>query len=137
MKNKNGWGFSSYIIGSSILLLALLVATFLIIRFYNSLKSINGTSYQDIEETLDSKSLRYIDEYYKKEINSGVIVISTSKLLDNDLIKNSDLIETDNNDRCKGYSLIRKNDEGELTSESFIKCKNYTTEGYQSWRVSR
>ena len=34
MKNKNGWGFSSYIIGSSVLLIALLIATFLIIRLY-------------------------------------------------------------------------------------------------------
>ena len=137
MKNKNGWGFSSYIIGSSILLIALLVATFLIIRLFSSLKSINGTSYEDIEEMLNSKSLKYIEEYYGREINSGVVVVSTSKLLDNDLINSNDLIETDNNDKCKGYSLIRKDVDDELTSESFIKCKKYTTIGYQSWRVSR
>ena len=137
MKNKNGWGFASYIVGSSVLLIALLVATFLIIRLYGNLKSINGTSYSDIENKLNIKSLKYIEEYYKKEITTGVVVVSTDKLLKEELINKEDLIETENDDKCKGYSLIRKNDEDKLTSESFIRCNEYETKGYQSWRISR
>ena len=135
MLNKNGWGYRSYVIGSSILLLALLIATFLIIRFYRALSSINGYTYADIEEKLNTRSLYYINEYYKKEINTGVVVISTSKLLKKDMITKDNLINNENNDKCSGYSLIRKNDDGDLVSESYIKCGEYKTSGYQSWRV--
>ena len=135
MKNKNGWGVASYIIGSSILLIALLIATFLIIRLYSSLRGINGNSYEDIERKLSSASLEYINEDYKKEISTGVVVVSSTKLLAKDYIKAKDLIETDNEDKCIGYSLIRKDENDKLTSESFIKCVNYETNGYQSWRI--
>ena len=40
-----------------------------------------------------------------------------------------------NGETCSGYSLVRNDDEGILYSESYIKCKSYTTEGYQGWRV--
>ena len=135
MLNKNGWGYRSYVIGSSILLLALLIATFLIIRFYRALSNINGYTYADIEEKLNTRSLDYINEYYKKEINTGVVVISTSKLLKKDMITKDNLINNENKDKCSGYSLIRKNDDGDLVSESYIKCGEYKTSGYQSWRV--
>ena len=135
MKNKNGWGFSSYIIGSSILLIALLVATFLVIRLYSSLRGINGNSYEDIERILENASLSYINDYYQKEINTGVVTISSTKLLKKELIKASDLIETENADKCIGYSLIRKNENNELTSNAYIKCSDYETKGFQGWRI--
>ena len=138
MLNKNGWGFRSYIIGSSVLLIALLVATFLIIRLYSNLASIATPTYtyQDIENKLNDSSIDYINEYYKRDITTGVVVVSTKKLLNKEIIIEKDLIDTDNNDKCKGYSLIRKNENDELTSESFIKCDSYQTDGYQSWRLT-
>ena len=135
MKNKNGWGFSSYIIGSSVLLLALLIATFLIIRFYSSLVGTNGTTYAEIESKLSDKALLYINEYYQKEITTGVVTVSSTKLLKNELLNAKDLIETENADKCIGYSLIRKNEEEQLISDSYIKCSEYETPGYQSWRI--
>jgi hypothetical protein len=140
MLNKNGWGFRSFIIGGSILLIALLVATFFIIRLYRSLPNLTGfivdpVDYQTIEETLDSASLNYINDYYNEEITTGVIVVSTDNLLKYNIINNSDLIQTTNNDLCSGYSLISKED-GKLISKSYISCDNYTSDGYQSWRVA-
>jgi len=141
MLNKNGWGFREFIIAGAVLFIALLTTTFFVIRLYSELPNLSSTmaesiSYQDIENNLNDSSIIYINEYYKQEITTGVIVVSTDNLLKYEIINNKDLKETSNNDLCSGYSLIRK-EKGELTSESFIKCKNYVTEGYQSWRVNK
>ena len=141
MLNKNGWGYREFLFAGAVLFIALLVTTFFVIRLYKGLPDLSSfltepLSYQDIEENLDYKSLEYINGYYKQDITTGVIVVSTDNLLKYDIIKKKDLKDTDNNDLCKGYSLIRK-EKGELISKSYIKCDNYVTEGYQSWRVSK
>lgn len=140
MLNKHGWGFRSFLIGGTVLLIALLFATFFIIRLYNGLPNISGyivdsIDYQSIEENLDNASLKYISKYYNQEITTGVIVVSTDNLLKYNIINENDLHETNNNDKCKGYSLIRK-EEGKIISNSYITCNNYISEGYQSWRVN-
>ena len=140
MLNKNGWGFRTFIIAGAVLFIALLITTFFIIRLYSSLPNLSGflsetLTYQDIEMNLDDNALRYIDEYYIQEISNGVIVVSTDNLIKYGIIEKKDLIETENNDLCSGYSLIKKENE-KLTSKSYIECSNYISEGYQSWRVS-
>lgn len=140
MLNKNGWGFRTFIISGAVIFIALLIATFFIIRLYSDLPDLNifmdeYLSYEDIEINLNSDSLEYINEYYAQEITTGVIVVSTDNLLKYNIITEKDLRDTDNNDVCSGYSLIRK-ENGELTSKSYIKCDKYVSEGYQSWRVS-
>lgn len=140
MLNKNGWGIRSFIICGAILLLALILTTFFVIRLYSGLPNLTGfmtdpIEYQTIEENLNEKSLQYINKYYDSEITTGVIVVSTKNLLKYDLIEEKDLIQTKNNDICEGYSLIRKEEE-KLTSKSYITCDNYVTDGYQSWRVN-
>lgn len=141
MLNKNGWGFRAFLISGAVLFVALLVTAFLVMRLYSGLPDLSSflsepLSYQEIENRLDDSSLIYIREHYDQEITTGVIVVSTDNLLKYDVIVEKDLKETNNNDLCSGYSLIRKENE-ELTSQSFIKCDNYVTEGYQSWRVSK
>ncbi|MBE6160823.1 MAG: hypothetical protein E7158_01195 [Firmicutes bacterium] len=138
MLNKNGWGFRSYIIGSSILLLFLLIITFHIISLYNGFANTEGEAidsfyYQDLEGTLDDVSMEYINRFYNRDITTGVVTISTSKLIDKGLIDKEDLKVS--GDKCKGYSVVKKNEDNLLVSESFIKCKNYVTSGYQSWRI--
>lgn len=140
MLNKNGWGFRTFIIAGSILFIALIITSFFIIRLYSSLPNLNALmneplDYEDIEENLVESSLNYINKYYDEEITTGVIVISTDNLLKYNVIEKKDLIETTNEDECRGYALIRK-EEGNLVSTSYIKCNNYITEGYQDWRIS-
>lgn len=140
MLNKNGWGFRSYIICSSILLLALLTATFLIIRLYGGLPNmenslIDSFDYEQIESNLNNATIRYMDEYYKQEVKSGVITIPSDTLIKKSLIYKSDLRNSDNNDDCTGYSLVKRDDDNILVSASYIKCKYYTSKDYQSWRV--
>ena len=138
MLNKNGWGFRSYIIGSSILLLFLLIITFHIISLYNGFANTEGEAldsfyYQNLEGIMDDASLEYIDRFSNRDIKTGVVTISTSKLIDNGLLDKEDLKVS--GDKCKGYSIVKRNEENVLVSESFIKCRNYTTSGYQSWRI--
>lgn len=140
MLNKNGWSFSEFLIAGSVIFIALLVTAFFIIRLYSGLPNLSSfisepLTYEEIESNLNEESINYINEYYQQEITKGVIVVSTDNLLKYDIIAEKDLKDTNNNDLCQGYSLIRK-ENGELTSESFIKCDNYITEGYQNWRIS-
>ena len=140
MLNKNGWGFRTFIISGSIPFIALLITSFFIMRLYSSLPNLNEfmldpLTYQNIEENLNDDSIDYINEYYTEEITTGVIVVSTDNLLKYGIIEDKDLTDTENNDSCSGYSLIRK-ENNKLTSESFIKCDDYISDGYQSWRIS-
>lgn len=133
--NKNGWGYRDFIIGGSILLIALIVATFFVMRLYSSLMSAFDTrTYEGIEIKLNEKSLEYINSYYKNEIGTGVITVSTDNLLKYKLITEENLEIA--NDKCEGYSLIRKEEE-QIVSSSYIKCKEYETAEYQGWRVGK
>ncbi len=139
MLNKNGWGYREFLIGGAILLIALLFATFFIIRLYSGLPNLNTfivdpVDYQDIENSVKTASLKYISNYYREDIGDGVIVISTDNLKKYDLITDTDLTETNNNDSCKGYALVRNKD-NMVTSDAYINCKNYASEGYQAWRL--
>ena len=78
--------------------------------------------------------MKYISNYYREDIGDGVIVISTDNLKKYDLITDTDLTETNNNDSCKGYALVRNKD-NMVTSDAYINCKNYASEGYQAWRL--
>lgn len=140
MLSKNGWGFSEFIIWGAVLLFALIVTIFFVIRLYSGLPSLNSVmestiDYETIEETIENKSLQYIREHYTQEITTGVIVVSTKQLLNLHLIEPKDLTTTTTDDLCNGYALIRK-EEGALTSKPYITCDEYSTEGYQSWRVN-
>lgn len=140
MLNNKGWGFRQFLIAGAVLFIALIITTFFVIRLYSNLPNLSSIimesfTYEEIENNLDYMSIKYINEYYDQEITTGVIVVSTDNLLKYNIIIEKDLINTDNKDLCSGYSLIRK-ENGELTSKSYIKCDNYTTEGYQSWRVN-
>lgn len=140
MLNKNGWGYREFLIGGAVVLLALLFATFFIIRLYSNLPKLNtfladSVEYQDIEENVKTASLKYISNYYDEEIGSGVIVVSTVNLKKYNLIIDADLTQTSNNDLCNGYALVKNND-GMISSEPFINCDKYQTSGYQEWRIS-
>lgn len=139
MLNNKGWGFRQFLIAGAVLFIALIITTFFVIRLYRNLPDLSSIimdplTYEEIENNLDYMSIKYINEYYDQEITTGVIVVSTDNLLKYNIIIDKDLINTDNKDLCSGYSLIRK-ENGELISESFIKCDEYKTDGYQSWRV--
>ena len=139
MLNNHGWGFRSYIIASGVLLIALIIATFLIMRMYSALPNletaVNGEiTYKSIESDIERYAHNYITDYYIGDIGTGVVTITTKQLMDKGFLEKKDLITT-NNDKCKGYALVRKNSNDELEEEAYIRCSDYETSGYKSWRL--
>ena len=138
MLNNHGWGYRAYIIASSVILLFLIIVTFFVIRLYRGLSLVNevtvdSATYSDLEENLNTLAVNYVVDFKDGKVENGVITVSTSLLLSENLLNEESLKVND--DKCKGYSLVRKDSDDILYSESYIKCKSYTTEGYQSWRV--
>lgn len=137
--NNHGLALKYLIIYSVILVLAFLFVVFFSRQMSSCLgdvfkESIKGNiTYSSIEETMSEKALSYMKKYYKEEVGLGTITITTDNLLKFQMLNESDLV-TSENDICKGYVLIRKNN-GTLDSESFIKCTKYETKNYQSWRI--
>ena len=138
MLNNHGWGFRAYMIASGILLIALILVAFLVTRLYSGLPSLetameNTKTYSTIENDIKAFAHSYIVDYHQEEITTGVVTVSTNKLIEKGFLTDKKLTTSDG-DKCKGYALIRK-DNDVLVVEPYIKCKNYTTVGYQSWRL--
>ncbi len=137
--NNHGLGLKYLILYSVVIIIAI----FFIVVFSRQAReglgdvfkdSIKGNiTYSTIEKNLVEKSLAYIEKYYKEEIGLGTITVTTGNLLKFQMLNESDLI-TSEKDSCKGYALIKKNN-GTLLAESYIKCNNYETKNYQSWRI--
>lgn len=145
MLNNRGWGYRTFIIMGCILLLALLLVSILIIRLYSQLPNLNNVmseslSYDEIEENVNLAAMSYYNDYYKDELHGGVVVVSIDNLLKYNLLEEKDLLETTKNDRCSGYALISLSDnienKDEVITKAYVKCKNYTSKGYQAWRVN-
>lgn len=127
--NNKGWGLSSMIVYTSIILIALLIATFYVIALYSDLdKNIygnsNNKSFENSEEKLKSNAIKYI----KARTNEDGNYIVTY-----DMLKNADYIEkiTDDktNNECDGYVKINIKDYN-YEANSYLKCDSYVTEGY-------
>lgn len=141
MLNKNGWGFRTFIIMGAVLLIALLITTFFVIRLYSQLPSLtdinlDSQNYSDIEENIQYAALDYYKDFYNSEKITGVLVLSTDNLIKHELLERKDLIDTSNDDLCKGYAIVKENENKKIVAEGYIKCSEYITEGYQDWRVN-
>ena len=122
----------------------ILIALFFVVAFSTQLmrefgpsfkESITGkVTYATIERNINNATLSYMDKYYKNEIGTGTITILTDNLIEYNLLKDTDLV-TSENDICSGYALVRKNNNEDLEVETFIKCKDYTTRNFQNWRM--
>lgn len=140
MLNKNGWGYQKFIVLGSILLIALIICSFFVIRLYSQLPDLNNMmsetlDYGSIESNISIAARNYYDEYYNENLGNGVLVVSTKNLLKYNILSDKDLVETSNNDSCSGYALLTSNENDELVADAYIKCKSYITSGYQNWRV--
>lgn len=127
--NNKGWGLSSMVAYTSIILLALLVATFYVIALYSDLDrnlygNSNNNSFYDIEEKLKNSAIKYMKSRTSEDGNYTITY---------DILINSDYIEkiTDNktNNECDGYVKIDIKDYN-YEAKSYLKCDSYITEGY-------
>jgi hypothetical protein len=135
--NNHGWGLNQMLIYCAILFAFLMVAVVLIIQLSSILENVNlvdTITYSDIEENVVNASNTYIEKYYKEDITTGTITITTSNLLKYNILSKKELTPTKEDEACIGYALVKKVD-NKLDISSFIKCSDYETNGYQSWRL--
>lgn len=127
--NNKGWGLSSMIVYTTIILIALLVATFYVIALYSDLdKNLYGSSnkkvYEESEERLKNNAIKYIKA---RTYDNGNYVVTY------EILKNANYIDkivdnkTDN--ECDGYIKVEVNN-SLYKAKSYLKCDNYVTEGY-------
>ena len=117
--NNKGWGLREMVIMSSILLILLLIVTYYIYVFYNRLDTKEASQYFALETRLKRAAIQYTKLSGSK---SGVVSYNA--------LNQAGYIDdfTDfNDDACNGY-VIYDDDK----YESYIKCKNFTSENYSN-----
>lgn len=138
--NQRGWSLSSYIGYAVILIIFILIIAFNVIRLNQSgvvdvdqnsgttMKGENNfNNYTEAERAVvDSLKAYRAGEYKKNEIKD-TLVISMKELISSGYLKKT-LVS---NVLCSGYGIISKNGSS-YDYESYIKCGNYTTNGYTS-----
>ncbi len=137
--NKSGWSFREMLIIIIILLVFLLFACFYVFRLYSNLNIENGNSknnkvekvqqseeidnnYQDLETALSDAAFEYINTLD----NIENMTISYQVLKSKGYIKE---LKINDNNTCDGYVNVEVEEEA-INLTPFIKCNNYSTEGY-------
>ena len=152
MLDNNGWGLSSMIAFSSIIIIALLVATFFVISLYSqmdkSLKEYQDSYKQEYveeeepkEEEPDNTSSVSIYLDYEEALRDAALAYARAcncftgaefvrveyvELLE--LCYMIPMLDKDGSS-CSGYVDVYPQDD-EYITDSYIKCNNYITEGY-------
>ena len=139
--NNQGFSLTQMLLCCGILLFFLLVTIFMIRQltdsfgdaFKNSL--VDPATASDIENRIEEASLKYISEFYKQDIGTGTITITVENLKKNKYLDNSDLYLNKKGNICDGYALVFKDNTGKIETDAYIKCGEYVTDGFQSWRL--
>ena len=140
MKNKSrGFGTEEMILGICLFIIGLLIVAFMmptseiykrnIPEEKNTSKKyeINYNYYYKLEEKMNEATRKYISD---NNINLiiGELEFSLSDLSREGYIK--ELKDNNTKNKCDGYSVVVFNDNNYETINSYIKCDEYTTEGY-------
>lgn len=127
--NNKGWGLSSMIAYTSIVLIALLVATFYVIALYSNLdENLYGNSnkkiYEEQETKLENNAIKYIKA---RTYDDGNYVVTYEILKNANYIEK--IIDNKTNKECDGYVKVEINN-SIYKAKSYLKCDSYVTEGY-------
>lgn len=152
--NNNGWGLRMMLLLTSVILIALLVATFYVIRLYSSIDKQVTSNTKVASKTKDDLDKKY-DENVKKhnlnmyEQNENILarnaiyyaeqhdliiegnygIITYDDLIEESYLKS--IYDIVDDSECDGYVLISQ-ENGEYNAKGYLKCSNYTTEGYDN-----
>ena len=132
ISNNHGWSLKEMIVLSAILIMALMVATYHVMKFSKGVKdnSLTG-NYIALENQVTAATEAYLQEYYGKITSS--LVISTDNLISYGFLSSDSF--SNSNYSCKGYALVNGYNQEEYSISSYIKCNQYETENYESWRL--
>ena len=158
---NRGWTVQKLVIYGSIIVLFLLISIFYINRLSgefgntfnnnrpnnnNNNQNINNNgnhggsepnpirpTYEEMKNTLNNAARRYIEKYYDGDIGIDTIVINIANLVREGFAEQPK--DTKDNQNCRGYVLVRNNAAGIMEANTFLRCSNYISEGYQGWRI--
>ena len=141
MKKKNGWGFLEFFFFLGLFIVCLLVTAYALrkvgllnedwkfVDFYDKGKDSNESDiykYSDIETKLIDSTKKYIKDFYNNNLGVDTLNIKISSLISNNYI--SEVRDKDGN--CTGYVSVYKDDNNVVIYTTYLKCKNYVSNGY-------
>ena len=85
--------------------------------------------YAELEGTISEASIMYVFDNYSFMENTITKEISLSVLVDNNYIEDEAILKLYNDGICDAYSIVTAN-AVEIDGDTYLKCENYTTEGY-------
>ena len=136
-----------------LIIILLIVATCLIVLFLNKDNSNNSVEnkaevndeqnqdininenlndnidYNALKNNINEASIMYVFDNYSFMENTITEEISLSVLIDNNYIEDETLLKLYNDGVCDAYSIVIAN-AVEIDGNTYLKCKNYMTEGY-------
>ncbi len=140
--NENGWGFKDFILIFGIIFLAILVT---IVIYQINFKKPEATdpidpseeresnyTYGDLESSLKLAAQRYQNNNYQGTLESDETwVLSYSLLRKKNYLKKPLMDVKETTKECSGYVIFKKHGTN-ILYEPYLKCENYTTDGYDS-----
>lgn len=81
--------------------------------------------YEKLEKKLLDSAKKYVDNQFLYPEGNEKLKVTSSELIQNQFLDELKF----NDDVCQGYVIVSK--DGVYQYKGYIKCKNYTTRGYQ------
>lgn len=85
--------------------------------------------YNALKNYINEASIMYVFDNYSFMENSIIEEISLPVLIDNNYIEDETILKLYNDGICDAYSIVTAN-AVEIDGDTYLKCENYTTEGY-------
>ncbi len=123
--NNRGWGTKEMILMTAFLLILLGITWYYISTLYDgalvrNARTFSNSYYKTVQSNLESAAERY----YEDKGYTGTAILSYSLLKDEGYISNiQDFLDAS----CTGYVIASNG-----SFKPYIKCNNYTSEGYVS-----
>lgn len=101
-------------------------------------ENVNNTNDEDLTDDIDYNALKnlineasimYVFDNYSFMENTITEEISLSVLVDNNYIEDETILKLYNDGVCDAYSIVTANSV-EIDGNTYLKCENYMTEGY-------
>ena len=96
----------------------------------------NDTDYNTLKNYINETSIMYVIDNYSYMENTIIKEISLSMLVDNNYIEDETILKLYNDGVCDAYSIITAN-AVEIDGNTYLKCKNYMTEGYDDSHLEK
>ena len=144
--NKNGWGLGTFIAFIVIFIICLIISAvglrqiglldedwqFINIKDFNS-GIRTAFNYTDLETKATMAARDYIEKEYNNTLGYDTLSVKIKTMIETGYLTEF----KDGKDRdCTGYVSVYKTDAGDKVFTPYIKCKRYTSSGYEERKDS-